>query len=173
MKILVLNGSPHPKGNTAKMIDAFRSGAEDSGHQVDVVDVCRKNICGCIACEYCHGKGHGACIQMDDMQEVYALLNEAEMLVLASPIFYHGFSGQLKCCIDRFYSAAYPVGPKHLKKAALFLSSGATRQYDGALFSYRGDFLDYLGLENMGVFAVPGAVSVGKLREIRKFGKEL
>ena len=41
------------------------------------------------------------------MQEVYNLLKEAEMLVIASPICYHGISGQLKCVIDRFYSAAY------------------------------------------------------------------
>lgn len=42
MRILVLNGSPRLKGNTKQMIDAFKEGAEMSGHQVDVVDVCRK-----------------------------------------------------------------------------------------------------------------------------------
>lgn len=62
MKILVLNGSPRPKGNTRQMINAFREGAIDAGHTVDVVDVCRKKIGGCIACEYCHTKGNGACI---------------------------------------------------------------------------------------------------------------
>jgi multimeric flavodoxin WrbA len=51
MKVLVLNGSPRPKGNTAQMIGAFKAGAEAAGHQVDVVDVCRKNIHGCLACE--------------------------------------------------------------------------------------------------------------------------
>ena len=173
MKILVLNGSPHPKGNTAKMIAAFREGAEANGHQIDVVDVARKNIKGCLGCEYCHGRGHGECIQKDDMQEVYAFLKEADMLVLASPIYYHGFSGQLKCTIDRFYSAAYPVGPKNLKKIAVFLSSGASSQYDGALYSYKNDFLGYLGLKNMGVFTVPGSVSSERLEKIREFGKSL
>lgn len=173
MKILVLNGSPRANGNTAKMIKAFREGAEYVGHSINVVDVARKNIRGCLACEYCHGKGHGECIQKDDMQEVYVLLKDADMLVLASPIFYHGFSGQLKCTIDRFYSAAYPIGPKKLKKSAMFLSSGASNQYDGATFSYQGDFLDYLGLTDMGVFAVPGAVSDRKLNEIKEFGKSL
>ena len=95
MKILVLNGSPRPKGNTAALVEAFAAGARESGHQVHVIPVCRKRIAGCLACEYCHTKGNGRCIQQDDMQEVYPLLDEAEMLVLASPVYYHNFSGQL------------------------------------------------------------------------------
>jgi multimeric flavodoxin WrbA len=151
MNILVLNGSPRPKGNTSQMAAAFREGAESAGHTVNVVDVCRKKIAGCLACEYCHTKGDGQCIQKDDMQEVYGLLKEAEMLVIASPIYYHGISGQLKCTIDRFYSAAYPKKPEHLSKVAMFLSSGDSDMYDGARFSYEGDFLGYLGLEDMGI----------------------
>lgn len=50
------------------------------------------------------------------MQEIYLSLREADMLVIASPIYYHGISGQLKCVIDRFYSAAYPSKPTRLKK---------------------------------------------------------
>ncbi len=156
MRILLLNGSPRPKGNTKQMVDAFKEGAESVGHQVDVVDVCKKKIAGCLACEYCHTKGNGVCVQKDDMQEVYSLLAEADMLVIASPIYYHGISGQLKCVIDRFYSAAYPRKPRNLKKAAMILSSGDANMYDGAVFSYKGDFLDYLGLEGMGVFTAHG-----------------
>ena len=74
MNILVLNGSPRANGNTAAMINAFAEGAQQSGHQVEVVNVCRKKIAGCLACEYCHTKGDGRCIQQDDMQEVYPLL---------------------------------------------------------------------------------------------------
>ena len=59
MKILVLNGSPRPNGNTAKMTGVFKEAAEQAGHMVDVINVCRLNIKGCIACEYCHGKGNG------------------------------------------------------------------------------------------------------------------
>ena len=173
MKILVLNGSPRPKGNTKQMVNAFVLGAESKGHQINVVDVCKKDIRGCLACEYCHTKGNGKCIQKDDMQEVYALLNEAEMLVIASPIYYHGISGQLKCVIDRFYSAAYPNKPTHLKKVAMFLSSGDPNMYDGALFSFKGDFLDYLGLEDMGVFTVHGNMTSQKLDEVRSFGASL
>ena len=175
MNILVLNGSPRPNGNTKGMVEAFREGAVSAGHQVDVVDVCKLTINGCIACEYCHTKGHGSCVQKDDMQQIYNLLNEAEMLVLASPIYYHGISGQLKCVIDRFYSAAYPTKPPHLKKVAMILSSGDDDMYDGALFSFQGDFLGYLGLENMGVFTAHGAEngSSEKLAELRAFGESL
>ena len=175
MRILVLNGSPRPNGNTKGMVEAFREGAVTAGHQVDVVDVCRLKIGGCLACEYCHTKGHGSCVQKDDMQEVYALLKEAEMLVIASPIYYHGISGQLKCVIDRFYAAAYPVKPPHLKQVAMILSSGDANMYDGAMFSYQGDFLDYLGLENMGVFTAHGEEnsSAAKLNELKEFGMSL
>lgn len=175
MNILVLNGSPRPKGNTKHMIDAFCEGALPSGNKVDVVDVCRKNISGCVACEYCHTKGNGVCIQKDDMQEIYELLKNAEMLVIASPIYYHGISGQLKCTIDRFYSAAYPKKPPLLKKVAMILSSGDANMYDGALFSFKGDFLDYLGLENMGVFTAHGAEngSAAKYNELKSFGESL
>ena len=97
------------------------------------------------------------------------------MLVIASPIYYHGISGQLKCTIDRFYSAAYPTKPPRLKKVAMLLSSGDSNMYDGALFSFKGDFLDYLGLENMGVFTAHGAEngSASKLNELKAFGKSL
>ena len=83
------------------------------------------------------------------MQEVYELLAEAEMLVIASPIYYHNLSGQLKCAIDRIYALDKPA---KLKKIAMFLSSGGENMYDGAEFSYNGDFLDYLKLEGMGIF---------------------
>ena len=175
MRILVLNGSPRPEGNTKQMVDAFREGAESAGHKMDVIDVCRKKIAGCLACEYCHTKGNGACVQKDDMQEVYSLLGEADMLVIASPIYYHGVSGQLKCALDRFYSAAYPRKPKNLKKVAMFLSSGDADMYEGAMFSYQGDFLDYLGLEDMGVFTAHGSEngSAAKLDELKNFGASL
>lgn len=175
MNILVLNGSPRPKGSTKQMVEAFREGAQSVGHVVEIVDVCQKQIGGCRACEYCHTRGNGQCIQKDDMQEIYKLLRQADMLVLASPIYYHGLSGQLKCVIDRFYAAAYPQKPSRLSKVAMILSSGDADMYDGALFSFQGDFLDYLGLENMGIYTSHGEEngSRAKLEELRAFGTSL
>ena len=86
------------------------------------------------------------------MQEIYDLLQEAEMLVLASPIYYHNMSGQLKCAIDRFYAVLYPDTPPQLKKIAMFLSSGDRNMDAGARFSFEGDFVGYSGLEDMGLY---------------------
>ena len=116
MKILILNGSPRPNGNTAATTAAFQKGAEEAGHEVIEIRVCEKKIAGCRACEYCHTKGNGHCVQQDDMQAVYPLLDAADMIVLASPIYYHGFTGQLQCVINRIYALDRP---KRLKKAAL------------------------------------------------------
>lgn len=172
MNILVLNGSPRPNGNTAAMVAAFTEGATEKGHQVSVVNVCRKKIDGCLACEYCHTKGNGRCVQQDDMQEVYPVLDEAEMIVLASPVYYHSFTGQLQCAINRIYALDKP---KHLKKAALILSSGSDNVYGGAVYEYQNSFLDYLKLEDMGIFTAfdKQNQSEEKLEELREFGRSL
>lgn len=109
------------------------------------------------------------------MREIYSRLSEADMLVIALPIYYHGITGQLKCAIDRLYAAAYPRKPKNLKKVAMILSSGDADMYDGAIFSYKGDFLDYLGLEGMVVFTAHGSEngSAEKLKELRDFGASM
>lgn len=153
MKILVLNGSPRVHGNTAAMVEAFTKGAREAGHQVDVFAVARMKIAGCLACEYCHTKGGGRCIQEDDMRQIYPVLEQAEMIVLASPVYYHSFTAQLQCAINRIYALDKP---KNLKKAALILSSGSDNVYSGAMYEYQNSFLDYLKLEDMGVKTVFG-----------------
>ena len=177
MNILILNGSPRQNGNTKKMVTAFCEGAESAGHTAIVVDVCKKKIAGCMACEYCHGNGNGRCIRRDDMDEIYSFLQETDMLVIASPIYYHGISGQLKCVIDRFYSALYPKSkaPERLRKVAMILSSGDADMYTGAKFSFDGDFLGYLGLENVGFITAHGSEngSSSKLQEARNLGASL
>ena len=172
MNILVLNGSPRPNGNTKAMVEAFAEGARENGNTVNIVDVCKLHIAGCLACEYCHTKGEGHCIQQDDMQEVYPLLEEAEMIVLASPIYYHNFTGQLQCAINRIYALDKP---KNLKKAALILSSGDNHVYSGAIFEYQNSFLNYLYLEDMGIHSAYGKEngSEEKLAELREFGRKI
>ena len=175
MNILILNGSPRPNGNTSAMVEAFSEGAKEKGHTVHIVPVCQKKIAGCLACEYCHQKDSGherQCIQQDDMQEVYPLLDEAEMIVLASPIYYHGFTGQLQCAINRIYARDKP---KNLKKAALIMSSGSDHVYCGAIYEYQNSFLQYLKLEDMGIYSAYDKQnqSPEKLNELREFGKSL
>ena len=71
MKVLVLNGSPHPNGATTDMVSAFEKGAKEAGHEVIIFAVARMNVKGCLGCEYCHNKGEGKCVQQDDMQTLY------------------------------------------------------------------------------------------------------
>ena len=153
MNIVILNGSPRPKGNTAAMVAAYRAGAESAGHRVTTFDVCRMRVAGCLACEHCHTKEKRTCVQDDDMRRIYPALDAADMLVIASPVYYHGLSGQLKCVIDRIYAPGYP---RRLRKAALLLSSGSKDVYDGAIYTYRHSFLGWLHLEDMGVFTAAG-----------------
>ena len=147
MNILILQGSPRANGNTAWMAGEYKKAAEAAGHNVTLIDVTKKKIAGCLACEYCHGKGNGQCIQKDDMQALYPLLAEAEVLVLASPIYYFTMSAQIQAAIQRTYSMMKP--PK-LKKMALLLSSHSPDVYAGAVAQYHG-IHSYWNLEDSGI----------------------
>ena len=94
------------------------------------------------------------------------------MIVLASPIYYHGFTGQLQRAINRIYALDKP---KNLRKAALILSSGSDHVYCGAIYEYQNSFLNYLKLEDMGIFPAYGEQnkSAEKLEELRQFGLQL
>ena len=146
MQILILQGSPRAKGNTAWMAEEFKNAAEAAGHQVTLVNVAHKHIAGCLACEYCHGKGNGACIQKDDMQELYPLMAQAEVLVLAAPIYYFTLSAQIQAPIQRMYCVNAPA---KVKKMALLMSSYSPAVYDGALAEFR-DICNYWQVENIG-----------------------
>lgn len=147
MKILVLQGSPRAKGSSAWMADEYKQAAEAAGHEVELVNVAKKKIAGCLACEYCHGKGEGACIQKDDMQDLYPLLAEADALVLAAPIYYFTMCAQIQAPIQRCYNMNKL--PK-VKKMALLLSSYSPGVYTGAIAEYK-DICNYWNSENTGV----------------------
>ena len=147
MKVLILQGSPRANGNTAWMAEEYKKAAEAAGHEVTLVNVARKKIAGCLACEYCHSKGEGACVQKDDMQEIYPLLAEAEVLVLASPIYYFTLSAQIQAPIQRFYSMMKPAS---VKKTALLLSSYSPDVYDAAIAEYKL-IAGFCGYEDTGI----------------------
>ena len=147
MKVLILQGSPRANGNTAWMAEEYKKAAESAGHEVTIVNVAKKKIAGCMACEYCHGKGNGACIQQDDMQELYPLMNDAEALILAAPIYYFTLCAQIQATVQRMYCVNKPA---KVKKMALLMSSHSPGVYDGATDEFR-DICNYWGVENMGV----------------------
>ena len=148
MKILILQASPRANGNTAWMAEEYKKAAEAAGHEVTLVNVSKKKVAGCLACEYCHNKGNGACIQKDDMQELYPLMNEAEVLVLAAPIYYFTLCAQIQAPIQRMYCVNKPA---NVKKMALLMSSYSPGVYDGATAEFR-DICNYwqVGAEDRG-----------------------
>lgn len=175
MKILILNGSPRANGNTIKLINAFTKGAEGAGHEVERVDVCKLHIYGCTGCEYCHSNGHEECVQKDDMQIIYDLMRKTEMIVIASPIYYHGMTGQIKCVIDRFYSVMYKRKIESLKKSALILCSADPDVYEGSIYLYKEEFDAFMKLEDMGIFTAcySELETNKKMEELYRFGESL
>ena len=170
MKILVLNGSPRKNGNTSALVDAFKEGAESKQHVVEVVGVGNMKINGCLACEFCHGKGEGKCIQQDDMQSLYPKLAEADLVVFASPVHYWSFSGQLQSAITRFYAPGAPAA----KKYAMILSSGSEGVYDALIAQYNA-MVEYFGAEDCGISVFNGdnQKSDANLSQMRSFGASL
>ncbi len=131
------------------MAEALARGAREAGHAVDVLDVARMDIHGCLGCEFCHTRGKGRCVQRDDMDEVYPLWDAADVIVLASPIYYGSFSGQLHCLIHRTYAGDKP---KDCKAMALLLCSGSKGVYEASKRIYHGFIQGYYGVRDLGVF---------------------
>lgn len=104
MKIVILSGSPHKAGTTAKLVDSFIRGAESTGHEIVRFDTAFLNIHPCMACEKCHSSEDAVCAFQDDMIAVGRELASADCVALVSPIYYYGVCTQLKAVIDRFYA---------------------------------------------------------------------
>jgi len=171
MEILVLNGSPRLNGNTTAMIDAFAEGAREKGHEVNIIPVGQKKIVGCLGCEFCHTRGNGKCVQKDDMGEVYKELETADMLVFASPIYFHSITGQLQSAITRIYA---PRKPRKVSQTVLLLSSGAPGVYDPAIEQYKR-VISYFEAEDKGIKMVYGTnnKSAAMIADMKTFGKSL
>lgn len=99
-KVLILSGSPRKGGNSDILCDEFMRGAKESGHSVEKINVAEKKIGYCRACYYCKKSG-GACVIKDDMAEVLQKMIDADVIVLASPVYFYSIDAQLKAVIDR------------------------------------------------------------------------
>ena len=98
MKTLVITGAARKNGHTNQMVKLF---LDTLGGEYTIIDAYRaENIAPCKDCRYCwHKKG---CSIHDGMDEVYRLLEEADNVVLASPMYFHSITGKMKALIDRF-----------------------------------------------------------------------
>lgn len=99
MLVLGLQGSPRIKGNTNILLSAFLAEAERLGARIQCFDVAKKNITPCQECGVCEEKGF--CPIDDNMQEIYPLLFQADIIVMATPVFFYGPTAQMKAVIDR------------------------------------------------------------------------
>ena len=133
MMILGFQGSPRKKGNTNYLLSAFMEEAETLGAQTRIIEVAEKNIVPCIGCGYCEKKGY--CVTKDDdmTNEIYPLLREAEVVVLAAPIYFYNVPAQLKAPIDRtqtLWSRKYKLNlndPARHYRRGFLLAQGATK----------------------------------------------
>ena len=154
MNILILSGSPRKGGNTDLLVEAFVKGALQK-HHVEVVSVRDYKVSPCMGCNVCFVSKDNTCAQKDDMTIIYEKMAHADMLVIASPVYFYGLSAQLKAVIDRFHN---PIRDTfRIKKMALLLVGAATlpELFDSILAQYQL-CLNFFKLEDVGRVLVHG-----------------
>lgn len=138
--ILVITGSARPNGNSDMLADAFIRGARAAGHTVDVFQSGRTPMRACLHCENCWTTGK-PCVLEDSFTTFGPLLEQAEMLVFCSPLYWYTFSGHIKCAIDRMYPYSKKNRLRDMPaKEAMLLMCGESlfpRSFAGAAESYR------------------------------------
>ena len=162
-KILILSASPRKGGNSDLLCDQFAKGAEEAGHQVEKIRVQEEKIGPCMAC---YGyRGTGACVQKDDMAAVLEKMVEADVLVLATPVYFYSMDGQLKTLIDR----TLPRYTEIWDKEVYFIATAAAGKgaMERTIDSMRG-FTDCLpGAQVKGVIYGSGVYQKGEVLETR------
>ena len=105
-KVLLINGSPHEKGNTYFALNEAAKTLNESGFITEIVWIGNKPVRGCIACGTCASKGDGHCVFNDDLcNEVIDKMNEADGLIVGSPVFYGTPTGNVLNLIHRMLFA--------------------------------------------------------------------
>lgn len=137
--ILILEGSPRSNGNSDLLAEAYAAGARSKGHEVSVLKVPEYKINGCFACNMYWSMG-SPCVQSDDMGKLYAEIEQADLIVFASPLYFFGLSAQMKCVIDRLYPYYVENSVRQVKgKECALLVSCATdepEELKGLLSTY-------------------------------------
>ncbi len=182
-KICILNGSPRLNGNTKELIRSFTAGAEAAGHQVTCFDLQKMDIRGCLGC--CRGGKDEAspCVQKDDMEKIYPVYREADVVVLASPMYYWGVSGQLKCAFDRLFAVAEltPDYANPVKDCVLLMAAeGAGEDNFAPVRAFYEGLARHLGWKNLGIVYAGGNMAAGdilgrpdQLQEAEKLGRSI
>lgn len=105
-KILVISGSPKKNGNTAILVDWFAKGAESKGARVEIISAAflKYKSPGCRSCRLCQKLKKYGCIINDDAKLALEKMIHADVIVMATPLYFFGPSAQLKIIFDRMFS---------------------------------------------------------------------
>src|SRR4030042_205412 len=152
VRVLGLFGSPRRGGNTDLLLEEALKGAAQKGARVEGVHLCDFKITPCRECLGCFKDG--ACVIPDDMQRIYPLLLEADVVILASPIFFYGITGWAKAMVDRcqaLWARKYvlhdpALETKDKQRRGFFISVGGTkgqRVFEGAILTVKYFFDDF------------------------------
>ena len=163
-KVLILSGSPRKNGNSDLLCDEFMKGAAEAGHQVEKIRVADKNIGYCRACYAC--KGTGICAIKDDMAEVLQKMIDADVLVLASPVYFYSIDAQLKAFIDRSVARWLEVKDKEF----YYIMTAADEEkasMETTLACFRGYADCVEGAKEMGVVYGTGVYEKGKVKDTK------
>jgi multimeric flavodoxin WrbA len=158
LKVLGLFGSPRRGGNTDILLEEALKGAEMEGAEVERLYLTDFNIIPCRECLQCFNDGK--CIILDDMQKIYPKLLEADIIILASPVFFYGVTAWAKALIDRcqaLWSRKYilkdeSLGKEEKRRKGFLISVGGTkgqRVFEGAILTAKY-FFDVLNSEYVG-----------------------
>lgn len=129
MKVLILNGSPRVGGNTSIALDEMVKVFEAEGVEAEVCQIGSKNIRGCIACNKCSELGHY--VFNDTVNELAPKFEEADGLVVASPVYYASANATLVACLDRlFYSTGFDKTMKVGASVVVARRGGCSATFD-------------------------------------------
>ncbi|MDD5259702.1 MAG: flavodoxin family protein [bacterium] len=105
-KILVISGSPVKNGNTATLVNWFTAGARAKGAPVEIINTAflKYKVNGCISCRRCQKIAAYECVINDAAKPILAKMNDADVIVMATPLYFYGPSAQLKLVMDRMFS---------------------------------------------------------------------
>jgi multimeric flavodoxin WrbA len=150
--VLILKSSPRENGNSNTLADRVAAGAKAAGASVECLMLHHMDIRPCDACDVCQETG--VCIVKDDMQQVYPLLEKADAIVIAGPVYWFTISAQAKMCIDRWYALSLSDGKFRDKRIGIVLTYGDTDLYTSgginAIHTFESMFR-YIGTEITGM----------------------
>ena len=162
-KIIVLNGSPRIKGNTSALINEFARGARESDCEITIFNLDKMIIHGC---KGCFGGGRNfdsPCVQKDDMDKIYPAYRAADVVVLATPLYYWNFSGQLRTAFDRLFAVAEcDPNYRNPKKESVLLMAAEGYGFDDALTYYQ-NLMKHLGWTERGHVLAGGVMKIGDI----------